>query len=889
MKFVVGLIVLILALGLHAPFLVAAALAVGAGALAHYLRGEGAAGGAATAAGEGPQDLRSQVLALADRVRALEKEVTALRGIPIQDAEIRPPEPVERTIQEPVAEEFLDGKPAVESLTPAPEPASPSLIARLFSGNVVAKVGAIVLFFGVGFLLKFAYDRDMVPPQLRLLGVAAAAAVLIGLGWRLLEKRRLYGVILQGAGFGLAYLDVYFALKTYGFIGAPLGFALFAALGVVTTLLAVRLEAPALATLGLTGAFLAPILASTGGGNVAVLFSYYLLLNLFILAVSWWRAWRGLNLTGWFFTLAVGVLWGSRSYRPELFGTVEPFLLAFFAIYLVIPVLFATRQPPELRGWVDGTLVFGTPAAVAALQARLVWDMPHGLAWSSALGAGLYALLSFIVFRHRNMRLLGETYVALAAGLATLAIFFAFGAFATFALWTIEGTAILWVCMRQKSLAGRVFGLVVQLAGAGYFFLRWEDYALFNPWFDDAVLGCAIIAAASFISAALYHRFAGEGHPGERWVGGALVAWGVACSMIGALEWIHEHLSGGAAVHAALGFAALSALGYRLLGGVLAWPAMRTAAGLPWIAIPLALLADFSGGNRHPFGDAWSLAWPLALGLGAWLLREEEREAERMSAYRHGVLLYAPILLATWELAWWLSEWKFGGAWRLAAYAVPAAAVLRSALAGAGRAWPLDARRWPGYRDGLLPVLVVYLAVWAFASDVGQPGTLAPLSTYVPLLNPTDVAMALAAWTATAWVRAKESAAQREVLWKGLGALGFLWLNAIALRSIHYWYGVPYTFDALAGSVLVQATLSILWTSAALALMLLARARMERKLWFAGSALLAVVVGKLFLVDLASSGTVARIVSFLGVGALLLVIGYVAPVPPGEQEGKGTA
>jgi uncharacterized membrane protein len=67
-----------------------------------------------------------------------------------------------------------------------------------------------------------------------------------------------------------------------------------------------------------------------------------------------------------------------------------------------------------------------------------------------------------------------------------------------------------------------------------------------------------------------------------------------------------------------------------------------------------------------------------------------------------------------------------------------------------------------------------------------------------------------------------------------------------------------------------------------MALMLLARRNGRRPIWVLGAVLLAVIVGKLFLVDLANTGTVARIVSFLGVGALLLVIGYVAPVPPGE-------
>jgi uncharacterized membrane protein len=41
-----------------------------------------------------------------------------------------------------------------------------------------------------------------------------------------------------------------------------------------------------------------------------------------------------------------------------------------------------------------------------------------------------------------------------------------------------------------------------------------------------------------------------------------------------------------------------------------------------------------------------------------------------------------------------------------------------------------------------------------------------------------------------------------------------------------------------------------------------------------------VVVVKLFLVDLGNTDTLARVVSFLGVGLLLLVVGYFAPVPP---------
>jgi uncharacterized membrane protein len=58
-----------------------------------------------------------------------------------------------------------------------------------------------------------------------------------------------------------------------------------------------------------------------------------------------------------------------------------------------------------------------------------------------------------------------------------------------------------------------------------------------------------------------------------------------------------------------------------------------------------------------------------------------------------------------------------------------------------------------------------------------------------------------------------------------------------------------------------------------------------RVVWLTGAGLLGVVIAKLFLVDLSHIGTIERIVSFVGVGLLMLVIGYFSPVPPAEGEG----
>jgi uncharacterized membrane protein len=47
---------------------------------------------------------------------------------------------------------------------------------------------------------------------------------------------------------------------------------------------------------------------------------------------------------------------------------------------------------------------------------------------------------------------------------------------------------------------------------------------------------------------------------------------------------------------------------------------------------------------------------------------------------------------------------------------------------------------------------------------------------------------------------------------------------------------------------------------------------------------MSVVIAKLFLIDLSHIGTVPRIVSFLGVGTLMLVLGYYSPLPPATKE-----
>jgi uncharacterized membrane protein len=171
-----------------------------------------------------------------------------------------------------------------------------------------------------------------------------------------------------------------------------------------------------------------------------------------------------------------------------------------------------------------------------------------------------------------------------------------------------------------------------------------------------------------------------------------------------------------------------------------------------------------------------------------------------------------------------------------------------------------------------------------FALNLDSPGNADPLP-YIPLINPLElvslfVVLVALRWYAAAneWVAFENFLPRYRVVFPVLVVL-FL-LTMTVGRSVHHFAGVPFDLDRLAGSDIFQAALSIVWGSTALLGMIVGARRGNRGIWIGGALLMAIVVVKLFLVELDNSGTVERVVSFLGVGLLLLIVGYFAPVPP---------
>lgn len=753
-------------------------------------------------------------------------------------------------------------------------------------GNLIVRVGVIVLFFGVAFLLRYANAQGVLPVELKVFFVAGLGLILLGLGWWLRRSRGVYALVLQGGGVGILYITAFTALRLFQLVPASVGFALLLVMVMVSAALAVLQNAPVLAIMAVTGGFLAPVLASTGEGSHITLFSYYAVLNAGILGTAWFKAWRFLNLVGFLFTFVIGTLWGTLRYSPELLPGAQAFLILFFLFYVLIALLFASRQPPRLRGYVDGTLVFGVPAVGFALQAGLVHTYEYGLAISALLLGVFYATLTVACRRFGGAayRVLSDAYLGLALVFTSLSIPLALDGEWVATAWALEGAAVLWISLRQNRALGAVFAIALQLGAGALFFPealdRHSDWMVLNAVF----IGGLFVAVAGLFSSYLLLRSKKRALPmPTQSLTVPLLVWGLLWWFGNGLVEIHYFVDPDAQWATVLGFVALSAAVLGWLEWKLDWSALRfTPVGLIMAMVLAAAPALFL--LNHPMDEHGAIGWLLLFsafyGL-LWLRDRREPAWPRLLTGLHSLGTLLLVLLLGVELVWWVAHFTGPDSdWPTVAQALFVVPIfwliLRSPV------WPVTTHQ-ATYNEWIGGPLMVFLASWTVFISTASSAYFGALP-YVPLLNPLDLAQLLVLFTGyTGWTALCAGANRTITLhqgWAGLSALAFLWLNAVLIRTLHHWTGLTWEMNTILASSLAQAAVSVFWTVVGLAVMVLATRRGWRPVWIVAAALLGVVVAKLFLIDMGDANTLEGIIAFIVVGLLLLVVGYVSPLPP---------
>jgi uncharacterized membrane protein len=263
-------------------------------------------------------------------LRQLDARVKALEGVRLAAAPAAAqPGPAPAPIAVAPAEPSPPPEPPARAptavpLSPPPQiPPSPPMIGfeEKFGTRWVVWVGGVALALGGIFLVRYTIQQGLIGPGVRIFLGALLALALVAAGeWSRRTERlsTLAGVpsahipgTLTAAGTTVAYATVYAAYGLYGFLPPAVAFILLGAVALLT-LGAALLHGPALAGLGVIGAYLAPMLVASTKPDFWSLYIYIAVVNAAAFALARFRMWPWLAIAA----VALGALWTLPERRP---------------------------------------------------------------------------------------------------------------------------------------------------------------------------------------------------------------------------------------------------------------------------------------------------------------------------------------------------------------------------------------------------------------------------------------------------------------------------------------------------------------------------------------------------------------------------------------------
>ena len=787
----------------------------------------------------------------------------------------------------------------------------------LTGGNWPATVGVLVSLVGAGTLLTEAAGRDLLTSSIetRLAAVTAGAAVLLVIGWVQRRSRPAFGLSMQGGGIALLHVAVFAGYPVHGVIGAAPAAVAVVAVTAGAVVLSVVQDSRALAVLGIVGGFLAPVLTYTSSDDHVLLFGFYAILSAAIVAVAWFKAWPELNLLGLVSTFAIAAWWLLARFDPDDWMAVQPLVAVLVLLYMSIPAISARRGAPETHEMWMHPLVFGLPFIALGVQQLLVGHVDYALAVSALVLAlvqgGLLAVVRGLGTESRELTAtyagLGTVFVAIAV---PLALDGSYGA----TVWAAQGALLVWIGCRRGRLPAIVGGGVLQALAGAWFAVRLPESLPYGPDVravaNEYLLAAALLAVAGLVSGWRMYLASQriDIHPAVGWL---VLGWGTAWWLTGGLveigSQIPEHW-----LPASLAFVAVSSGAAVAAAGPLRWPRLDALGLLIPPALVAALVVSLST-QDHPLDHFGWAAWPVSLAVFYGCLRPREQALGRLAARWHARLHGDPpasgtargpvplaaglhaagfwivAVIAGMEVRWQIDQ-VAEGVWPLAV-TTAAAMVLAGAPMAARRwlAWPFGTH-WRTYTLACSGPLLIVLAVVVLGAAAFSDGDPSPL-LYLPVANPLGVLVGMQLVVLLAWRRQAEQQWDHpfqglvDARWSPtLFVLGVILATAETARTVHHWLNVPWNLESLWESTGLQTSLSILWAVIGLSGMVTGVRMARRPVWVAGMSWMAVVVAKLFVVDLRNLTALGRVVSFIVVGVLLLIVGYLAPVPPAGSE-----
>jgi uncharacterized membrane protein len=816
---------------------------------------------------------QSHVAVLARRVGDLEQPGAGAEMATEPEPEPEPPAmPEERPEPLPAAPpppQPIEVEPPEVTAPPPPSTPKAEGVERQLGTKVTVWLGSIALALSGGFLVKYSFEQGLIGPATRItLGLAFGLALLGVAEWM---YRRVSGVApgLAAAGIAVLYSSLLAGVRLYDLIPAGVGFAGMALVTLTAVVLALR-QGQIVAVLGLLGGFLTPIFISTGEQHPWPLLFYLILLQTGLLFVSrkrrWWPV-AGLTLAG---AMGWALLWMTELVTIGGSSLHVGLLLMISILSFVMSAVRKGRGEPWGESRVSQALVWGSAGLGILLLSALVGVGDFGLMeWGflGIVGAGC------IVLGRMEARYEGLAWLAAVGGAGMLLIWgFELDPANQMRLWLVAALfGALYIGGSYIAMWGSVdparWAALATVSGIIYLLTAYSglrDTDLPIPWGVQALL-----LAALFIGLAIPVTKRRQQHPRGNVALAALavaitalvslaipmelerawitVAWAVE---IPALAWIAIRLR--VPDLEKLAWILAGIVGVRLLLNpeVLAYPIgeglilnwLLYGYGIPIIAFTVGALLFRSSGSGK-FADLLE-AGAMALGFAYLSLSIRQ--------YFHpGDLDALDVMFAEWGA--YTVVWLLYG---LALFALHAQTGRRIHMLAGASAGLL------ALGQGLL-IQVLFGNPLFHAHEVGSTLIFNRLLFVYGL--PALLALLLAKWFERLSLKLPALAA-------GSMALLFAWCT-LTLEIRQAFQGSLLNGGSTSNAELY--TYSLVWVLFAIALLVAGIATRGVVLRYGSALVMALAVGKVFLVDTAQLEDLYRVFSLFGLGATLMLLAFL--------------
>jgi hypothetical protein len=270
-----------------------------------------------------------------------------------------------------------DLPPEAPSVIAPPPPPKPKINWEQFMGvKGFAWVGGFALFMGVAFFVKYSFDNNLIPPELRVaIGFLAGIGLLVG---GVVMSRRNFPTLSQtlcATGVVILYAVTFSCRAFYHFpFFGPLATFLFMVLITATAfLLAARLNAMVVAILGMLGGFLTPILLSTGEDNPWGLFGYIAVLDIGLVVVALNRRWHFLFALAALGTAIMQIGWAAKFFESGKYFEGNKIFIALAVLAGFNALWLAANWVARWRGQINQWLSGSAFALVLVAYAFTAW------------------------------------------------------------------------------------------------------------------------------------------------------------------------------------------------------------------------------------------------------------------------------------------------------------------------------------------------------------------------------------------------------------------------------------------------------------------------------------------------------------------------------------